>query len=90
MNTVRSLSKPLHAGGPQPGDHGSDRPHEESGVEPNFKCYMAALAAFDANSDDWQSAVKLLIQMQGKGMRSGLTRALKRRLGPASMDRGMT
>ena len=49
----------------------------ESGVEPNFKCYMAALAAFDANSDDWQSAVKLLIQMQGKGMRSGLTRALK-------------
>ena len=49
----------------------------ERHVEPNFKCYMAAIRAFDANNDDWQSAVKLLIQMQGKGMRNGLTRALK-------------
>ena len=40
-------------------------------------CYMAAITAFDDNSDDWQSAVKLLIQMQRKGLRRGLTRALK-------------
>ena len=49
----------------------------ERHVEPNFMCYMAAITAFDDNSDDWQSAVKLLIQMQRKGLRRGLTRALK-------------